>query len=162
MQSTTALLVQSRIIPVKCALNITLEDVSQFIFSTTDYVTAANVSETQKASLYAELASGAESGWDYTMRWFHAGGLSSGLVSLNVRNTVAVDLNSLLCTYDGCGNGIKSGLAEFGIQTGTRFSSLLCTLLPTPRLLADILPLRRHSKPGFSILCGTVKRSETL
>lgn len=68
----------------------------------TDYTTANGpkvvpaLDETQKAALYAELASGAESGWDYTMRWFRRGGLSSGLLALNVRNTIAVDLNSLL------------------------------------------------------------------
>jgi alpha,alpha-trehalase len=68
-----------------------------------DYTTANGpkvvpaLDETQKAALYAELASGAESGWDYTMRWFRRGGLSSGLLALNVRNTIAVDLNSLLC-----------------------------------------------------------------
>lgn len=79
----------------KCVSNISL---NIYLIFTTDYTTAANVSESQKAALYAELASGAETGWDYTMRWFRAGGLSSGLLSLNVRNTVAVDLNSLLCT----------------------------------------------------------------
>lgn len=63
----------------------------------TDYNTAAGLNETAQASLYAELASGAESGWDYTMRWFHANNVSGGLPALNVRNTVAVDLNSILC-----------------------------------------------------------------
>lgn len=70
-----------------------------------DYITANGptvvpaLSETQKAALYAELASGAETGWDYTMRWLQAGNVSAGLLALNVRNTVGVDLNSLLCAY---------------------------------------------------------------
>ncbi|KAH6912593.1 trehalase [Coprinopsis sp. MPI-PUGE-AT-0042] len=49
------------------------------------------------ADLYAELASGAESGWDYTARWFSTEGTS--LRDLEVRSKVAVDLNSILCKF---------------------------------------------------------------
>jgi len=58
--------------------------------------------DTQKAALYAELASGAETGWDYSSRWAmnpHVGNLTDQnpiLRTLNVRNTTAVDLNSIL------------------------------------------------------------------
>ncbi|KAF9464208.1 trehalase [Collybia nuda] len=67
----------------------------------TDYTTANvpnTLNETQRSALYAELASGAESGWDYTTRWFHqsTNGTNDGLRSLNVRNTIAIDLNSIL------------------------------------------------------------------
>jgi len=67
----------------------------------TDYVTVNepnNLNDTQKAALYAELASGAESGWDYTVRWFAPtnDGSNNGLRSLNVRNTIGVDLNSII------------------------------------------------------------------
>ncbi|KAF5315219.1 hypothetical protein D9619_007257 [Psilocybe cf. subviscida] len=68
----------------------------------TDYTTANGptvnpaLNDTQKAELYAELASGAESGWDYTFRWFSAANVDKGLLALNVRNTVGVDLNSIL------------------------------------------------------------------
>ncbi|KAF9568772.1 trehalase [Agrocybe pediades] len=68
----------------------------------TDYTTANDpsispaLSDDEKANLYAELATGAETGWDYTMRWFSAANASEGLRSLNVRNTIAVDLNSIL------------------------------------------------------------------
>ncbi|KAG5645457.1 hypothetical protein DXG03_006002 [Asterophora parasitica] len=64
----------------------------------TDYKLANepnDLNETQRSALYAELASGAESGWDYSSRWF-APGSNGGLRSLNVRNTIAVDLNSIL------------------------------------------------------------------
>lgn len=70
-----------------------------------DYTTANGptvspaLNDTQKASLYAELASGAESGWDYTFRWFSAANVDKGLLALNVRNTVGVDLNSILCKW---------------------------------------------------------------
>lgn len=69
-----------------------------------DYLTANGpginppLNDTQKAALYAELASGAETGWDYTARWFRptANGSNDGLRSLDVRNNVAIDLNSIL------------------------------------------------------------------
>lgn len=67
----------------------------------TDYTTAndpslPSLNDTEKADLYAELASGAESGWDYTVRWFNPGADQSSLRNLHVRNTIAVDLNSIL------------------------------------------------------------------
>ncbi|KAG5717580.1 Trehalase [Termitomyces sp. T112] len=66
----------------------------------TDFMTAnlSDMDDTQKAALYAELASGAESGWDYTIRWFAptADGSHDGIRSLKVRSTIPVDLNSIL------------------------------------------------------------------
>ena len=72
----------------------------------TDYLTANDptlqppLNDSQKANLYAELASGGETGWDFSMRWF-AGSPSKvgGLVSLNIRNTIGPDLNGILCEY---------------------------------------------------------------
>lgn len=70
-----------------------------------DYQTAtgANLTEQQRSDLYAELATGAESGWDYTGRWLKdplAGNnltdQASKLRTLNIRSTIPVDLNSLL------------------------------------------------------------------
>lgn len=67
----------------------------------TDYLTAngPNVSfnETQRAAIYAELASGAETGWDYTARWLsNVTAHSADLTTLRVRDTIPVDLNSIL------------------------------------------------------------------
>ncbi|XP_006462478.1 hypothetical protein AGABI2DRAFT_206816 [Agaricus bisporus var. bisporus H97] len=67
----------------------------------TDYMTANDpdaptLNDTQKADLYAELASGAETGWDYTMRWFKDGANDGSLRNLGIRDLVAVDLNSIL------------------------------------------------------------------
>jgi alpha,alpha-trehalase len=72
------------------------------IYKAIDYETAnspdlPSLNDTQKADLYAELASGAESGWDYSARWFSTNGTS--LRDLQVRSKVAVDLNSILCTF---------------------------------------------------------------
>jgi alpha,alpha-trehalase len=70
----------------------------------TDYNTANDpelppLSEGERAELYLQLATGAESGWDYTARWFSnstnvAG--NTGLRTLNVKNTVPICLNSIL------------------------------------------------------------------
>ncbi|CAK5272228.1 unnamed protein product [Mycena citricolor] len=65
----------------------------------TDYLTVHDPSQpslnaTQSADLYAELASGAETGWDYSSRWITD--TSSNLRNLNVRKTLPVDLNSIM------------------------------------------------------------------
>ncbi|EJC98505.1 trehalase [Fomitiporia mediterranea MF3/22] len=74
----------------------------------TDYETANGadlptpLTDDQKADLYAQLATGAESGWDYTARFFKeplAGGTNNtnpGLRTLNIRNNIPICLNSIL------------------------------------------------------------------
>ena len=89
--------------------------------------------DNEKAALYAELASGAESGWDYTMRWFHAANATGGLRNLNVRNTVAADLNSILCAYSGV--MLFSVVTETdSVQLRTIYSSPDSTIQLTGRL----------------------------
>ncbi|KIY65017.1 glycoside hydrolase family 37 protein [Cylindrobasidium torrendii FP15055 ss-10] len=68
----------------------------------TDYKTANNpdgptLTEDERSSLYAELASGAESGWDYSTRWLQdpAPG-NDNLTTLQIRELLPVDLNSIL------------------------------------------------------------------
>lgn len=84
---------------------------------TEDYVTANNhsyyagsgiiypeshpLNETERAELYANLATGAESGWDYSTRWLRNPAdavydIYFPLRTLNVINTVPVELNSIL------------------------------------------------------------------
>ena len=77
---------------------------------------AANLSASQQSDLYAELATGAESGWDYSSRWLRdptAAVFDDNLPlrSLNLRNTVPVDLNSILF-------GTENALAEFHLMMG--------------------------------------------
>ncbi|EGN97904.1 glycoside hydrolase family 37 protein [Serpula lacrymans var. lacrymans S7.3] len=69
----------------------------------TDYLTANDptlttpLTEEQRADLYGELASGAETGWDYTARFESIPALGNpGLRSLNVSNNIPVCLNSIL------------------------------------------------------------------
>ncbi|KAH9040254.1 glycoside hydrolase family 37 protein [Lactarius hengduanensis] len=60
------------------------------------------LTESQRAELYSELASGAESGWDYSTRFIALpvdGGTNytaPALRSVNIKNHVPVDLNSIL------------------------------------------------------------------
>ncbi|KAL1937780.1 hypothetical protein VTO73DRAFT_12799 [Trametes versicolor] len=73
-----------------------------------DYLTANDptlstpLTEQERADLYAELASGAETGWDYSSRWMAqplAGGSNNtnpALRTLNIRKTIPVCLNSIL------------------------------------------------------------------
>lgn len=54
-----------------------------------------------RESLYSELASGAESGWDYSGRWskeisYNKSDAYGNLRKLNVKAIVPVDLNALL------------------------------------------------------------------
>ncbi|KAF5360563.1 hypothetical protein D9756_004935 [Leucocoprinus leucothites] len=76
--------------------------VTLVILLCSDYLTANGpeinppLNDTQKAALYAELATGAESGWDYTKRWFTDGDNDGSLRNLGVRSLVAIDLNSIL------------------------------------------------------------------
>lgn len=63
-------------------------------YTTVHDPTLPALNATQRAALYAELASGAETGWDYSSRWFR--NTTAGLRSLNVRGIVPVDLNSIL------------------------------------------------------------------
>ncbi|KAF8417169.1 glycoside hydrolase family 37 protein, partial [Boletus edulis BED1] len=55
------------------------------------------LTDSQAADLYSELASGAETGWDYSSRFEMVPQLGNpGLRTLNVRNHIPVDLNSIL------------------------------------------------------------------
>lgn len=59
----------------------------------------------QAAELYSELASGAETGWDYSTRWTKDPFSTQGNITnqnpllrgLNIKNLIPVDLNSILC-----------------------------------------------------------------
>jgi alpha,alpha-trehalase len=70
-----------------------------------DFETAFGASpalnETQRSELYAELATGAESGWDYSSRWCKEPLLNvtdnlPALRTLNTRAIIPVDLNAIL------------------------------------------------------------------
>lgn len=96
----------------------------------TDYQTAQapglNLSSSQLADLYAELASGAESGmsslhgreslrshkgWDYCSRFLKSPAPGNDdLTTLVIRETIPVDLNSILCESVMFGRGMSCSL----------------------------------------------------
>ncbi|XP_077288553.1 trehalase-like isoform X2 [Arctopsyche grandis] len=52
----------------------------------------------KKEIYYAELKAAAESGWDFSTRWFILNGTNKGnLTNLMTRSIIPVDLNSLIC-----------------------------------------------------------------
>ncbi|XP_075987321.1 trehalase-like isoform X2 [Anticarsia gemmatalis] len=55
-------------------------------------------SNDKKEELYAELKAAAESGWDFSSRWFILNGTNKGnLTNLKTRSIVPVDLNAIMC-----------------------------------------------------------------
>ncbi|KAJ7199396.1 hypothetical protein GGX14DRAFT_661910 [Mycena pura] len=53
------------------------------------------LNDSASAELYAELASGAKTDWDYSSCWL--AGISAGLRSLNINKPIPVNLSSTLC-----------------------------------------------------------------
>ncbi|KPM46064.1 Trehalase [Neonectria ditissima] len=100
---------------------VTANNKSYYADSGIIYPENVKLNETQKEKLYANLASGAESGWDYTARWLSRPNDAAQhnyfpLRSLNVMNTVPVDLNSILY-------GNEVAIADFFEQTGNDTAS---------------------------------------
>ena len=95
---------------------ITANNESYYANSGIIYPVHKPLTDVEKATLYANLASGAESGWDYSSRWLRtpsdaARDVYFPLRSLNVRELVPVDLNSILYQNEII-------LSEFLHQTG--------------------------------------------
>ena len=89
------------------------------------------LNDTEKGALYAELASGAESGWDYSSRWLKtpsdaATDTTFPLRSLDVRGTVPVDLNSILYQNEVI-------IADYLNRTGNTTAAKQWTALATAR-----------------------------
>ncbi|KAI2464354.1 glycoside hydrolase family 37 protein [Annulohypoxylon bovei var. microspora] len=80
---------------------ITTNNNSYYASSGIIYPETHALDDSEKANLYANLASGAESGWDYNSRWIAtpsdaANDVYFPLRSLNTANVIGVDLNSIL------------------------------------------------------------------
>ncbi|MEM6522407.1 MAG: alpha,alpha-trehalase TreF [Bacteroidota bacterium] len=58
-----------------------------------DYELAERLSEGAQLKMYRDLRAGAESGWDYTSRWFADG---ENMATIHTTDIIPVDLNSLL------------------------------------------------------------------
>ncbi|KAI9152046.1 Trehalase [Paramyrothecium foliicola] len=95
---------------------ITANNESYYAASGIIYPQTEELNQTQKEALWADLATGAESGWDYTVRWNSrpndaARDVYFPLRYLNTREIVPVDLNSILY-------GNEIAIANFYNQTG--------------------------------------------
>ncbi|GAP90318.1 putative glycoside hydrolase family 37 protein [Rosellinia necatrix] len=80
---------------------VTANNNSYYAKSGIIYPETHSLSDTEKATLYANLASGAESGWDYSSRWIEnpsdaVNDVYFPLRSLNTVNVIGVDVNSIL------------------------------------------------------------------
>ena len=61
----------------------------------------AVVSVAEAAQLYREIASAAESGWDFSSRWMsHSGLRAKTLQSLRTSRIIPVDLNAIMCQVE--------------------------------------------------------------
>lgn len=94
----------------------TAHNTSYYAESGIIYPEEKKLSDSDAAKLYSDLASGAESGWDYTSRWIAnpedaAQDIYFPLRSLNTRNIVPVDLNSIMY-------GNELAISRFYKQTG--------------------------------------------
>ncbi|KAI9504859.1 hypothetical protein GGI25_004197 [Coemansia spiralis] len=84
---------------------------------TTDYALAHSVSPDpmRQAGVYADMATGAETGWDYSTRWVRDPHAANILLGIRTRQVVPVELNALLFQ-------VEVALAELGTllckQTG--------------------------------------------
>ena len=110
---------------------ITANNASYHSSSGTVYPEKEPLSESQKADLYSNLASGAESGWDYGARWLARPGDAARdvyfpLRSLNVRDMVPLDLNSIL--YQN-----EIAIADFLNKTGNSTGAAKWTDLASRR-----------------------------
>lgn len=79
-------------------------------------------SQAERLDFYFNMKSGAESGWDYSTKWFMGpnGEPSSQLTDINARRVVPVELNSYLCRnarvmahfHEVLGNADRQGMYE--------------------------------------------------
>lgn len=69
-----------------------------------DFLTASKLTtEEAKQNLYTNLKGGAESGWDFSSRWFYDadGGTNANLSTIDTGRTIPVDLNAFLYQATG-------------------------------------------------------------
>ncbi|XP_075046836.1 trehalase [Mixophyes fleayi] len=63
-----------------------------------DYELAENLTAEAKQSFYSEIKAAAESGWDFSSRWFY--GSTGTLLDTKTNFVIPVDLNSILCRVE--------------------------------------------------------------
>nr|ATU82952.1 secreted Trehalase-like protein [Pristhesancus plagipennis] len=61
-----------------------------------DYEGALKLPENDRTNYYIELKSGAESGWDFSSRWYQTEGQNTTLLNIRTSTIIPVDLNAIL------------------------------------------------------------------
>lgn len=102
---------------------VTANNESYYATSGIIYPATHALNESERATLYANLATGAESGWDYTSRWIAnprdaVDDVYFPLRSLNTANIVGVDLNSIMYANE---KTIADYLGAAGNHTGAAY-----------------------------------------
>ena len=62
-----------------------------------DFKLGERLNKTERDLWYRHMKSGAESGWDYSSRWFSGRNTTNELYSVATGDIIPVDLNSFLC-----------------------------------------------------------------
>ncbi|MBN3307066.1 TREA Trehalase, partial [Amia calva] len=126
---------------------------------TDDLELAQGLSKDAQERLWAELKAGAESGWDFTSRWYMAeGGRGSGgtLSDTRTSHILPVDLNALLCRnertlaffYKELGNTSAAQYWEDALQQ--RMAAVQAVLWDEETgVWRDYSLLSNTSRPGF-------------
>lgn len=73
-----------------------------------DYIQAQKLSENERADFYIDIKSAAESGWDFSSRWFigEDGSNNGSLIDIRTTNIIPVDLNAIFA-------GVLQNIANF-------------------------------------------------
>ncbi|CAB4063124.1 TREH [Lepeophtheirus salmonis] len=63
-----------------------------------DFELVSNAPDSDKERMYYDLKAGAESGWDYSSRWFisESGNISSDIIDIHTSSIIPVDLNCFM------------------------------------------------------------------
>ncbi|EMR01147.1 alpha,alpha-trehalase TreF [Cesiribacter andamanensis] len=120
-----------------------------------DVETAEQLPEAERPLLYRNLRAAAESGWDFSSRWFTD---SKTLATINTTNIVPVDLNSLLYHLEetiselhlAAGNGDKA--EDFEIRAESRKAAINKWLWnPSEGVYGDYHLLQKAFTPVVSL-----------
>ena len=106
--------------------------------------TASEVPKATQRAVYRELATAAESGWDFSSRW---GARSNhGLTTLHTTRVLPADLNAMLC-------GMEHDLARFASTLGHADDAARFTTLARARAAA-VQKMMWDDDAGVALACS--------
>jgi alpha,alpha-trehalase len=139
----------------KAAATITADDVLNRYYSSTsdprpesyreDVATLQSSNGRSPLDMYSSLATGAETGWDYSTRWF--ANSSKDITAVNAQNVVPIDLNAILLQVEStmkrwtCAGGLApnpSLCTEYTSWVTSRTKSVV-KIFPAKSVMGDFL-----------------------